>query len=275
MTTNENINENNHRLQELGGSDYQIVEGESNIKGWDVKDAQGNKLGEVDELLFDEEALKVRYIVLNLDDNDLNLVKRKVLVPIGMAEIHEKDDDVILPNMSAIQIESMAEYDKDNLTADIELKNYNALTGSDAIPGGDNLYNNPHFTDENLYRNRSIKGHSDFTDEAFNEDIDEQFIPHQGEVKSGGILIRSRMDQNLNEENFHLNDEEIAENHSLNSDLHQDLTQEIELPPFKDSHSVNNEFTAPDNRMNDAESRADMDPANPDDRRETGNANDL
>jgi len=62
MSSNKNVTDNN-RLQELGGSDYKIAEGEDNIKGWDVKDAQDHNLGDVDELIFDMESLKVRYLV--------------------------------------------------------------------------------------------------------------------------------------------------------------------------------------------------------------------
>ena len=80
--------ENSH-LSELGGSDYEIRDGEPDIKGWDVKNEHGQKLGEVDELLFDPQSRKVRYIILDLADNELGVdVDRKVLIPIGIAKIY-------------------------------------------------------------------------------------------------------------------------------------------------------------------------------------------
>lgn len=156
MDTNENMNENQHHLKELGGSDYKIVDGEENIKGWDVKNAQGIKLGEVDELLFDEASLKVRYIVLDLDNNDLDIDfdDKKVLIPIGMAELDEKEDDVFLRNITIQQLQSMSEYDKDNLNSDLELSNYSTLTGVAAATTAADMYDNEHFSDENLFRNR-------------------------------------------------------------------------------------------------------------------------
>src|SRR5438067_805119 len=94
MEHNENINEGN-RLQELGGSNYEIIDGEPNIKGWDVKNARGEKIGEVDELLFDPQSRSVRYLVVDLDDNELDLESddRKVLIPIGLAELYRDDVD--------------------------------------------------------------------------------------------------------------------------------------------------------------------------------------
>lgn len=85
-------------LQELGGSNYEIVDGEPNIKGWKVRNHEGRKIGKVDELLFDPVSQKVRYLVVDLDASELGLEDdRKVLVPIGVASIHDKkkyDNDV-------------------------------------------------------------------------------------------------------------------------------------------------------------------------------------
>ncbi len=41
--------ENNRqtRLQKLSGSDFEITDGQPDIRGWDVKDASGKQFGEV------------------------------------------------------------------------------------------------------------------------------------------------------------------------------------------------------------------------------------
>jgi uncharacterized protein (TIGR02271 family) len=76
-------------LVELGGSDYEIVDGEPNIKGWDVKNELGEPIGEVDELLFDPQSRQVRYLVVDLD-RKLGLdTDKKVFVPIGVAELYK------------------------------------------------------------------------------------------------------------------------------------------------------------------------------------------
>jgi hypothetical protein len=48
MSFDSNNNEyRNDHLQELSGSDYEIVDGEPNIKNWDVKTEQGVKLAKL------------------------------------------------------------------------------------------------------------------------------------------------------------------------------------------------------------------------------------
>src|SRR5215210_5190013 len=168
-------NENkNKRLQELGGSDYEIADGQHDIRGWDVKDANGKKIGEVDELIFDVQTQKVRYIVLDLDDNDFDLDDREVLIPIGMAQLHDKDDDVIFPGVTAEHLRSLPEYEKGNISADVENRIRNtfagvggaaltgaALTSGTANAGDDDFYNHNHFNEDNLYRNRKSGGNDE------------------------------------------------------------------------------------------------------------------
>lgn len=87
------LEENNYsQLRELSGSDFEIVDGEPNIIGWDVKNGEGTKIGDVDDLLFDPQSRKVRYLLVDLDSNYLNLTDgRTVLIPIGIAELHGED----------------------------------------------------------------------------------------------------------------------------------------------------------------------------------------
>ena len=155
MDNNENLNRKN-RLEELGGSDYKIVDGQPNIKGWDVKDQLGRDLGDVDELLFDPESRKVRYIVLDLDDNELDLEDRKVLIPIGLAQLHEDDDDVILPDVTVEQLSALPEYDYDSFTSDVEHNISSIFSGSAGLNVADNssLYEHDNYNESNLMQRR-------------------------------------------------------------------------------------------------------------------------
>ncbi len=79
----------NH-LIELGGSDYEIVDGEPDIRGWKVKNEAGQLLGKVDDLLFDPESQQVRYIIIDLHDAEFVIDEdKKVLVPIGLASLYD------------------------------------------------------------------------------------------------------------------------------------------------------------------------------------------
>jgi hypothetical protein len=144
------------RLQELGESDFEVVEGQPDIRGWDVRDTQGRKIGEVEELIVDAQQKKVRYMVVDLDDNELDIDDdREVLIPIGLAELHEDDYDVILPNITTAQLTSLPEYDDDDLTDDLERRISTAFgrTGADSLTA-DTFYQHEHFNDNRLYQRR-------------------------------------------------------------------------------------------------------------------------
>ena len=149
------------RLQELDRSDFEIVQGEPDIRGWDVKNSRGQKIGEVEELIVDAQQKKVRYMVVDLDDNELKLDHKKVLVPIGLAQLHEKDDDVILPYVQGEQFTSLTAYDKNSLTPEVERRVCSTFGRNNETLGTTNseehhpeFYQHDYFNDDNLYKHR-------------------------------------------------------------------------------------------------------------------------
>jgi hypothetical protein len=131
-------NMKHRRLQELDRSDFQIVDGEPDIRGWDVKNINKQKIGAVEELIVDAHEKKVRYMIVDLNDNELRLDHRKVLIPIGLAELDSDHDDVLMPNVSSQQFSDLPEYDRNNLTADMERRICSTLESreqSAAAPG--------------------------------------------------------------------------------------------------------------------------------------------
>lgn len=155
-------NMKHRRLQELGESDFEIVKGQPDIRGWDVKDSSGETIGEVDELILDAQSRKVRYMVVDLDDDALDLEEdRTVLIPIGLAELHEKDDDVLIPGVSTAQLRQLPKYDKDHLDAEVERSVCSALGRTDLSSVNETgnesaLYEHDHFNDQNLYSRRLL-----------------------------------------------------------------------------------------------------------------------
>ena len=119
------------RLQELDRSDFEIVKDEPDIRGWDLKDPGGQKIGEVEELIVDAKEKKVRYMVVDLDDSKLKLHHRKVLIPIGLAELDRDHDDVLTPKIAPQQFGELPEYDRNNLTADVERRICSTLERSE------------------------------------------------------------------------------------------------------------------------------------------------
>jgi len=149
------------RLQELDRSDFEVVKGEPDIRGWDVKNSGGKKIGEVEDLIVDAKQKKVRYMVVDMDDNELKIVHHKVLIPIGLAELDKKDDEVILANIQVDQLRSLTDYDKDHLTPDVEKSICNVLgRNTETLPTTNNedhhpdFYKHDYFNDDNLYKHR-------------------------------------------------------------------------------------------------------------------------
>ena len=110
----------NNRLQELDHSNFEIVKDEPDIRGWDVRYKNGEKIGSVEELILDTKAQKVRYMVVDLDENELRLERRKVFIPIGFAELDNQHDDVLIPNVSVDQLCRLPDYKRNSLTPDLE-----------------------------------------------------------------------------------------------------------------------------------------------------------
>jgi uncharacterized protein (TIGR02271 family) len=212
-------NNKNYHLQELGGSDFEIADGQPNIKGWDVKDENGKKIGEVDELLFDPQSQKVRYLVVDLSGNDFDLDKRDVLVPIGIAELHDEDDDVILPGVSATQLSALPDYDKDELGPDVEGRVRSAFAGlgsmglaGAAVAGSpvaardDDFYSHEHFNEDRLYKNMN----RDTTENNSIPVIEENLEVGKKEVDKGGLRLRSRIVEQDVSEDVNLRQEKVT-----------------------------------------------------------------
>lgn len=203
--------EKNNKLQKLSKSDYEIVDGQPDIRGWDVKAEDGKYIGEVDDLIFDPQSRKVRYIVLDLDDNELGLDDREVLVPIGIAQLHGDDDDVLLPGVTIEQLSSLPGYDEDQFDYDSEGKIRTALAGvgGAALAGTtqDEFYQHDHFNEDNLYRNRS--GLKTEDESATIPVVKEELQIGKREVETGGVRLRSRVVEEQVAEDINLREETV------------------------------------------------------------------
>jgi hypothetical protein len=189
------VENNYYHLEELGGSDFEIVGDEPNIIGWPVKDDHGVKIGKVRNLLFDRQSRKVRYLVLDLDGNKFDLDEdRKVLIPIGIAELYHKggerrerrrneddsysenehrerrhdgrrnyhpEDDgdvVLLPGVSFEHLNALPLYEKDHLSPHIEKairSIFRPEKASNTVEyDKDDFYKDEQFDDDRFYNHR-------------------------------------------------------------------------------------------------------------------------
>ncbi|MDR6781886.1 dihydrofolate reductase [Pedobacter africanus] len=147
-------------LQELSRSNFQIVNGEPDIIGWEVKNETGVYIGEVYELLFEPQTKAVRYLVINLEDNGMNLGAKKVMIPLGIAHLHTSDDEVVLPGLHIDQYNALPDYNKDEIRPEMEVHIRNiigspaALRMEDAISEFDQhaFYAHHHFDKGRFYQ---------------------------------------------------------------------------------------------------------------------------
>jgi sporulation protein YlmC with PRC-barrel domain len=162
----------NYRLQELDHSNFEIVKGEPDIRGWDVRYKNGEKIGSIEELILDTKAKKIRYMVVDLDENELRLEHRKIFIPIGFAELDNQHDDVLIPNVSIDQLCRLPDYKRNSLTPDLE-RNIASVFGrkvnvepvasikreerkvNDVTDDIDpDFYSHEYYNADNLYKNR-------------------------------------------------------------------------------------------------------------------------
>lgn len=167
----------NHRttyLERLKGSDFEIADHQPDITGWEITDSLGNELGKVEDLIFDRNAKKVRYIVASLEI-DVNLItetqedSRLVLIPIGIVDLDEEDDEVIVPEASPLFLATLPRYEHGKTISPAEeLAVRYAFLGQSSLPDAgavvyehhpQDFYNHGHF-DESRFRKR-ITGPSD------------------------------------------------------------------------------------------------------------------
>ena len=84
--TNANDERRIARLSDL--SDWELKDGEPDVRGWEVVTDRGQHVGEVHELLADPSARRVRYLEVEVDTREGGL-ERSIAFPIGSARIEE------------------------------------------------------------------------------------------------------------------------------------------------------------------------------------------
>jgi hypothetical protein len=158
-----NAENSSDRLQAVNSSELNTTRQQPDITGWEIFDAAGYYIGDVDSLIFDRDSLKIRYIVTDLDDLERayshpEVVEQKqVLIPIGLVTLNE--DEVILTEEVANSIGLLPLYEGGIITPAYEIQIRDILTGNlqnmessityEKHP--DNFYEHQHFS-ENGYK---------------------------------------------------------------------------------------------------------------------------
>ena len=155
---------------------FELPKDQPDPRGWDVRSADGTKLGKVEDLLFDTGERRVRYIEVALDKDAAKGSGRDyALVPIGQARLNDSDDDVIV-ELSSTDLAGAPRYDRTNLSRDYESslrswvrerkQDVRDATRSDATTDRDaGFYSSPEYDDQRFFA-RGRQGGSGAADRA-------------------------------------------------------------------------------------------------------------
>jgi photosynthetic reaction center H subunit len=138
-------------------SDFQVADKDPDVRGWDVLSADGARIGEVENLLVDTAALKVRYLDVEVDRDLLHGDRdreRHVLVPIGYARLERDDNRVVVETLQSSDVSNLPEYRQEPITRDYETsvrsswdREYRGTAADDAEFYNDPLYDDQRFFD--------------------------------------------------------------------------------------------------------------------------------
>lgn len=93
------------QLDEIEVADYH-----PDPRGWDVVTTDGERVGTVDHLIGDTTAMRVRYLSVDLEEHGDVSEPRKVLVPVGFANLDTDARTVRLDWMESSRIRSLPAY---------------------------------------------------------------------------------------------------------------------------------------------------------------------
>lgn len=142
------------RLVEL--KDFGIAEGDNDIRGWEVKTADGKTIGKVDELIVDPVERRVRYMDVKVMKDVLGThVDRHVLVPIGTARLNEDGNNVLVERLPARGLAGVPPYTPGPISRDYEtsLREY---YGASAVDDSVNYYGHEMYDDRGIRGGRRI-----------------------------------------------------------------------------------------------------------------------
>jgi len=140
-------------------SDYEVADDHEDVMDWDVVGRDGTKIGEVEDMIVDMQAMKVRYLEVELDD-DLPGVQddQRVLIPIGVADLDHSNKNVVVSSLDASMATSFPAYKGEPITREYENSlmssfspGYQAGTAQDT-----SFYDHEHFQRRSTNRGGNI-----------------------------------------------------------------------------------------------------------------------
>ena len=196
----DNLNDRGVRNTAAGGvvplsqlDDFEIADGYPDIRGWEVKEGGGKKVGDVHELLIDTGELRVRYIDVELDGEFAGAGgDRHVLIPVGSVSLDDRRDDVVLRGIGAAQLSSLAPYNHTGLTRDYEASLLSGLGLGSTTPAAAEFYSAGHFDDSQLFSRRRTTARTE--GQAQVTRAEEELAVGKRQVQAGEVGVRKTVE---------------------------------------------------------------------------------
>jgi uncharacterized protein (TIGR02271 family) len=94
-------NATTNNLRRLSDADLEVAQDEPDVRGWTVIDQAGEEWGDVEDLIVDAAAMKVRYLQIDPDDDHETSNGGALYVPIDRVDLDRKEKRVILRGTAA------------------------------------------------------------------------------------------------------------------------------------------------------------------------------
>lgn len=138
-----------------------MAEGNPDVRGWEVSAGDGQKVGEVHELMIDQAAGRVRYLDVEIDKAVAGSKGQHVLIPIGAAQLQESDDRVMVNGITASEVRTLPPYTQQALIRDYEtqvLRYFGTSKPTGPAAQGRDFYAAEQFNDSRFYGKRQRGG---------------------------------------------------------------------------------------------------------------------
>lgn len=136
--------------------DFEIADKNPDVRGWDLLGNDGIKFGKVKELIIDTQAMKVRYLDVDINSKliDDHMDDLHVLIPVGMVILNKDDKNVIVPKLNVESLKTYPIYRREPVYV---LRDYERSV-RDFFAGEQHTVHryDPEFYDEEYYNDRSI-----------------------------------------------------------------------------------------------------------------------
>ncbi|WP_167856970.1 PRC-barrel domain-containing protein [Hymenobacter aquaticus] len=141
------------RLRDL--TEFEVADGSPDVRGWAVRGGDGHKFGDVYELIVEEEALKVRYLDVELDPSlNVSRHERHILIPVGVAALDEDGDNVFVPSLNKELVLEYPPYQEIQITREYEEAMLRSLKLPLPEARSASFYDQDSYNEQSFYQNR-------------------------------------------------------------------------------------------------------------------------